>query len=44
VELFKVDFELEDQQRKNSQLISENQENEDTTQEIENKRTYITML
>lgn len=43
-ELFEIDHKLEEEQRKNSQLVCDHAKQEESLQEIENKRTYMTLL
>jgi hypothetical protein len=44
IELFEIDHDLMEEQRKNNQLVCDHQKQESTLQEIENKRTYMTLL
>ena len=44
IELFKIDHQEEEEQRKNNQLVCDHQKTEQTLQEIENKKTYQTLL
>lgn len=44
IELFKIDHQEEEEQRRNNQLVCDHQKTEQTLQEIENKKTYQTLL
>lgn len=44
VELFKINHVQEEKQRKDNQLVCDHLKTEQTLQEIENKKTYVTLL
>ena len=41
IELFKIDHQEEEKQRKNNQLVCDHQKSEQTIQELDNKKTYV---
>ena len=44
IELFKIDHQEEEEQRRNNQLVCDHQKTEQTLQELDNKKTYVTLL